>query len=307
MEVINLFLESISAERNAARNTIEAYLVDLKDFTQFIGEEINIITVSQEVIRSYIAKLSKQHMSVKTIVRRISAIRQFYKFLYSESMINHDPTINIKIPKHQVIIPKTLTIEEVRLLIEIAAQDKTPEGVRLSCMLELLYDSGMRVSELIKIKLSYLQFDRSSNEIKPYLIISGKGNKERIVGFTKVTANSIVKYLTLRSYFIKSKDPQKNDWLFPSAAIQGYITRQRFGQILKELALKANINPEKLSPHVLRHSFASHLLENGADLRTIQQLLGHEDISTTQIYTHVNKLKLKKLLVTHHPLASKND
>ncbi|MFN7038774.1 MAG: site-specific tyrosine recombinase XerD [Alphaproteobacteria bacterium] len=303
MSLIETFLEMMSAERAASKNTLEAYAHDLKELNNFLGEETQLEDVSLNNLKSYLSSLSKKHFSSKTIARRISSIKQFYQFLYLEKIINDDPANLLELPKKTLTLPKMLEHNEISILMEIAKQDISIEGLRALTMLELLYASGMRISELVTLKYSNLQFDRSKKlELKPFLLIKGKGNKERIVIINEQAIEALVNYLKVRESFLKGN---KDLYLFPSNSKEGHITRQRFGQILKELALKGNIDPGKVSPHILRHSFASHLLERGADLRVIQELLGHSDISTTQIYTHLQHGKLKSVIDTHHPLSKK--
>jgi integrase/recombinase XerD len=289
-------------ERGVSINTITAYKKDLTQYQAYINKKnVKIITADIVIIRNYLQTLNKASFSPKTISRKLSSLNQFYKFLHEDKIRTDNPTINIDAPKFNKNLPKFLDEQEIVTLIDIAKQTDTKEFIRLTAMLELLYASGMRVSELVELKFSDLQIDRgNNNQLHPYLLITGKGNKERMVVINNKALQALTTYLAIRIKFT----PQKNNiWLFPSAA--SHITRQRFGQLLKELAIKAGIDPDKVSPHIVRHSFASHLLENGADLRVIQELLGHADISTTQIYTHIQTKKLKNIVNNLHPLAKK--
>ncbi len=302
VSIITDFLETISIEKGASKNTVDSYRNDLMGFHHFLQEQkTQIECVDVEIIRRFIANLSKQSLESSTIARKISAIRQFLTFLYTEQIIKINPAINIDPPKTKQNLPSVLNEEQVSKLIEIAYQDTTPFGVRNVAMLELLYASGMRISELVSLKLSHLQI--SNQYIKPYILITGKGEKERIIAINQKSIHALKNYLSLRDQFTKSKNEQ---WLFPSKqSNQGHITRQYFAKILKKIAIDANINVKDISPHKVRHSFATHLLNNGADLRIIQELLGHKNVSTTQIYTHVANEKLKSTVEEFHPLSDK--
>lgn len=299
-DLLNLFIEASYSEKGHSQNTIQSYKCDLISLKEISKKELDNIT--SEDIRNYIKFLNKKSFKPKTIARKISSIKQFYKFLLSENYIKHDPTNLIEIPKIPSILPIVLSTEEIKLLIESIRQDSSVQAVRALAMIELLYASGMRISELINIPITSIQYDQNQ-QIKPYLIIIGKGRKERLVPISKQALESLSQYLSIRNTFIKNK--KHKYWLFPSSSKEGNITRQRFGQILKEIAVKANLDPIKISPHILRHSFASHLLTNGADLRVIQELLGHSNINTTQIYTHLETNKLHNIVKTCHPLSKK--
>lgn len=303
---IELFLEMMAAERGASLNTISSYKRDLVDVDSFLSKKsVEIEKASSEEIRDYLVYLQKAGMSPSTAARRLSAIKQFFQFLYSENIRKDNPTIIIDSPKLGKQLPKSLSMTEVELLLKHAHDDTSPEGLRLSAILEILYASGLRVSELVGLKLSALQYETGTRRIKPLLIVRGKGNKERVVPLNKSAIDALSEYISIREIFVKlSKD---SPWLFPSGGKGGHLTRQRLGQLLKQLAINSNIDPERISPHVLRHSFATHLLNNGADLRTIQEILGHSDISTTQIYTHIAKERLKSIVELHHPLAKKKE
>lgn len=301
---IEYFLEMLLAERGSSSNTVEAYQRDLDDMASFMSKRIgNMMMATQNDLDAYMLHLGKQGMSARTAARRLSSLKQFYKFLYSEKARNDNPTISLHSPKQGKPLPKTLDHDHVDLLLRTATNNASPEGLRLNLLLEMLYASGMRVSELVSLKLGHLR--RNDNALlgyDPFLIITGKGSKERLVPLTESALHALHKYIDIRSYFLTHPDDTSN-YLFPSSAKQGHLTRQRFGQLLKELALSCNLDPALLSPHTLRHSFATHLLAGGADLRVIQELLGHSDISTTQIYTHVIEERLQKVVTEKHPLA----
>lgn len=299
---IQNFLDAIFIERSAARNTIDSYKNDLQDLHEFV-KSMNKSAITMDVLREYVISLSKKSYEPKTIARKISAIRQFFVFLCDEGIIKDNPAANLEMPKIGKNLPTVFSEDEISKLFDICYQDTSPKGIRLIAMLELLYASGMRVSELVTLKFSNLQIKKNSLDINPYIIVKGKGNKERLVAINKKTIEALKNYLPFVKVFTKDKD---NKWLFPTTTSkEGHITRQYFGKLLKKLAIDAGINHQKLSPHKIRHSFATHLLNNGADLRVIQELLGHKDISTTQIYTHVADEKLKKIVEEFHPLAKR--
>jgi integrase/recombinase XerD len=282
-----------------------AYRRDLQDLASFLlRNNSSFLLADLTILRDYLAYLKHSALSSSTIMRKLSSLKQFFKFLFDEKIIKDNPAILLEAPKAIKALPTVLSEEEVTALLASAREDTSAEGVRLTAMLELLYATGIRVSELVGLKLSNLEWERgqSSKILQPFMYIEGKGSKERMVVFNDQTLEALNKYLAIRDHFYQGKN---NLWLFPSTSKEGYITRQRFAQLLKELAMHANIDTGKVSPHILRHSFASHLLEGGADLRVIQELLGHSDISTTQIYTHVQQGKLRALLEQHHPLAKK--
>lgn len=300
---IESFLEMMLIERNVSKNTRDSYHSDLEDFMKYCQSHscLDLKEVDINLIRSYIASLSQKQMDSKTIARRISALRQFYNFLFIEKLITNNPATNLELPKIARNLPNVLSETEVKTLIEASYQDSSSEGIRLSAMLELLYASGLRVSELISLKISDLQTTEDQNY--PYLIIKGKGSKERIVVIHEKALDILKKYLGHIAYFT---DNPHETWLFPSKlSKQGYLTRQYFAKLLKKLALSCNIDPDKLSPHKIRHSFATHMLSHGADLTIISELLGHKDISTTQIYTHVSNQQLKSMVFNLHPLNKK--
>ena len=300
-ELLNQFLEVMFIEKGASKNTIEAYKNDLNSFIIFVKKQnLQLNDINENTTRSYIQNLSAQSLSNRSIARKISSLRHFFSFLYEEKIIGQNPALNIDMPKMSHIIPQVFSETEIDKLLEQCYKDTSVIGIRNTAMIEILYASGMRVSELISLKVAQLKMQKQNNTILPYIMIKGKGNKERIVAINPKSIAALQQYLRVINNFTNVKN---NIWLFPSkTSTEGHITRQYFAKILKKLSTEANINPDKISPHKIRHSFATHLLNNGADLRSIQELLGHKDISTTQIYTHVANKKLKTLLDALHPL-----
>ncbi len=287
----------LAAERGAAPNTLLAYRRDLEDFLRSMGRRgRRDADVAPEDIRAYLGELSDNGAAAATAARRLSAVRQYFRFLFSEGIRADDPAAGLDGPRRGRSLPKVLSEEQVERLLGGAYAMKGPEGRRLAAMLELLYATGLRVSELVTLPLAAAQRERD------VIIVRGKGGRERMVPVTKASRDALRRYLEIRPRFLKKDQP--SPWLFPSRAKDGYLTRQRFGQILKDLAVTVGIEPRHVSPHVLRHAFASHLLAHGADLRSVQQMLGHADISTTQIYTHVLDERLKSLVADKHPLSA---
>jgi len=294
------FLEMLSVERGAAKNTIESYRRDLLDFQDFSkARRRPPEKADAKIIRGYLKKLSGYGMAASTSARRLSALRQFFRFLHAEGYRQDDPTAAIDSPRQGRSLPKYLSEEEVETLLNAAANRAGPEGKRLVALLEILYATGLRVSELVGLPLSALSRDGRM------LIVRGKGGKERMVPLSEPASEAVEHYRDVREGFLpKGRSSASGSWLFPSRSKQGFLTRARFAQLLKELAQDVGIDRRRVSPHVLRHSFASHLLAHGADLRSLQQMLGHADIATTQIYTHVLDERLKRLVDQAHPLAS---
>lgn len=296
--LLEQFEEMLMVERNASANTIESYRRDLKKLGAFLEARHQAPeTVSVEELRLFIGELFES-LSARSLARVISSCRTFFQFLVLDGMRPDNPANKLEQPKHTKALPKTLSEEQVTALITAAAADPSPEGVRMAALIEILYATGMRVSELIS--LPYAAF---SKEVE-VLLIRGKGNKERFVPLGSHARAALKRYMEVRGLFLKG--PKTHAWLFPSVSQQGHLTRQRFGQLLKKLAPLAGVDPDSVSPHVLRHAFATHLLSHGADLISIQKLLGHSDLSTTQIYTHVLKEKLIETVERHHPLAKNN-
>ncbi len=302
-EAINLFLQKIRVEDGLAKNSIESYGKDLELFAKFLANKSGgLIGAKQKNFETYLSLLHDKKSADSSIARAISTFRSFYRFLRDEKIIKEDPTLFIESPKSRINLPKMLSLQEIESLIAATEKDNSLKSSRMNCMIEILYSTGLRVSELVSLEISNLQQDEAGN-IKDHLIVRGKGNKERLVVLNEKAIESTKNYLKILK--LKQKTPSR--WLFPGKSTKkdSHITRQAFNKFLKETARAANIDEEKVHPHVLRHSFASHLLNNGADLRVLQELLGHSDISTTQVYTHVMDSKLKDLVFNAHPLAKK--
>lgn len=306
---IEAFLEMLSAERGAARNTLDAYQRDLRDFSTYLEQHNKSVVAAQTSdIRAYLEALSAQGLSASTAARRLSAIRQFHGFLYTDGVRTDDPCGAIEGPRRARPLPKTLSVEEVdgllvaaRLVEDGRSQEEEVRAykrARLVCLMEVLYATGLRVSELVGLPLSAAKGESR------FLTISGKGGRERLVPLSETARRAIDDYLPRR---VARLGDTVSPWLFPSRGRQGHLTRHRFAQLLKDLAVSAKLDATRVSPHTLRHAFASHLLANGADLRAVQQMLGHADISTTQIYTHVLDDRLKSLVEENHPLAKKEN
>ncbi len=298
--IITIFIDSLKVEKNLSQNTLSAYKFDIEDFAIFLLKrkpQVNLDGVKESDILDYIKNLhSKKSFSQKTQSRRISSIRSFYLFCYREKIIDTNPAKAIKNPKLQKNLPKFLTLNEVQKLLEVSKTDKNP---MFYTMLEVLYATGMRVSELVSLKLSALIENNS------FLLITGKGDKERIVPLTNIASKYLVQWREIRHNYYKLDD-NNSKYFFPSMnAKEGHITRERFAQLLKTYAINCGIDYEKVSPHIIRHSFASHLLNNGGDLKAIQSMLGHADISTTEIYTHIADENLQNAIYENHPLANK--
>jgi integrase/recombinase XerD len=291
------FLEMMVAERGASRHTIDAYRRDLADYARFLERrDLGSLNADTAAVRAYLNALSNGGASPATAARRLSAIRQYHRFLYLENARTDDPTQTVEGPRQQRPLPKLIDHGEIAALIATARARQDAEGLRLIALLELLYATGLRVSELVALPLSALAPDRD------LLMVRGKGDKERMVPIGGAAREALDAYLAVRARFLGRRE-QTNRYLFPSRSRAGHLTRQRLSQLLKELAGEAGIDPAKLSPHVLRHAFASHLLAGGADLRAVQMMLGHADIATTQIYTHVQADRLAAAVRAHHPLA----
>ena len=287
--LIEGYLEYISANKNLSKNTIQSYKDDLLEFSRFMKNN-EIKKIGNNEFKKYINYLSIK-FSPKSHSRKLSSLKNFFNYLYDLKIINLNPINNFDYPKIPKSLPKFLTEKEVNILLDRTYQDLSHKGVRLSTMLEILYATGIRISELVKIRKADINEDLSS------ILIKGKGGVHRIV---PLFGRAIV---TLKNYLkIKDQDKINNSYLFPSNSKDGHITRNRFFQLIKQLANECNISSAKVSPHVIRHSFASHLLERGVDLRIIQESLGHKDISTTQIYTHIQSNKIRKVLEEKHSL-----
>ncbi len=302
------FLEMMTAEKGASANTLEAYRRDLQDYTAYLAQAGVALAGAQKAdVSRYLQGLSVAGLKPASRARRLSAVRQLYKFLEAEGAVGESPATGITTPTQRRALPKTLSVDEVDRLIDAA--QRAADGlsgrdlvraVRHHCLLEMLYATGMRVSELVSLPRNVLKGDPR------LLTIRGKGGRERLVPLNSGARAALERYLALGSQPEDRVAPMiATRYLFPSRAEGGHLTRQRFAQDLKETAIQAGLDPERVSPHVLRHAFASHLLDRGADLRAVQSLLGHADISTTEIYTHVLEERLKRLVTEHHPLAKK--
>lgn len=303
---LDMFLEMLSAERGAAPNTLEAYRRDLEDFLNVVkARGCDSSSAAAGDIVSYLQTLAARGLAASSRARKLSALRQFYRFLYGEGIRSDDPAASIESPRPAKPLPKVLSVRDVDDLLETAEQraatsrgTKRFKALRLHCLMEILYASGLRVSELVSLPRAAL----STGE--RVIMVRGKGGRERLVPLTAKAISTHGAYAQALNE--AGGGDAKSKWLFPSRARQGHLTRQRFTQELKALAREAGLNADSVSPHVLRHAFASHLLERGADLKSVQQLLGHADISTTQIYTHVLEERLRTLVHQHHPLAQDN-
>jgi len=311
--MIALYLDMLAAERGAGKNTLTAYGRDLADFASYLSRTgSSIATASTYDLRIYLGELAGRGLASASLARRLSAMRQLYRFLYAEGRRKDDPAAVLEGPKRVRTLPKTLTIAEVDRLLRAAAtcDQAAPlpgrlRAARLACLVEMLYATGLRVSELIALPASAARHDAR------VIVVRGKGNKERLVPLNDAAKRATAHYLALLAQSSRDSLPspprkrgrEGTAWLFPSFGGSGHLTRQHFARELKVLAGAAGLRPAQVSPHVLRHAFASHLLHNGADLRVVQTLLGHADISTTQIYTHVLEERLKSLVRDLHPLA----
>jgi integrase/recombinase XerD len=294
------FLEMMAAERGAARNTLTAYGKDLEDVAGFLARRGHgFADAAAEDIEAWFVDLSARGLSASTAARRRAAVRQFYRFVLGEGWRSDDPSRRVEAPKQGRPLPKVLSRDEVERLLAAAGAKDGGQGLRLACLIELTYASGLRVSELVALPLAALARDPA------YLIVKGKGGKERLAPLNGAARTAVKAWLEVRGDFLP-KGVKESPWLFPSRGKAGRLTPRRFSQLLEEAALAAGIDPEKVSPHVLRHAFATHLLEGGADLRVVQTLLGHSDIATTQIYTHVAGDRLRAVVESKHPLGRKS-
>jgi integrase/recombinase XerD len=303
LELVESYLDMISAERGASPNTLAAYRRDILDFALTCARKgSSLKAAGREEIRKHLASLSAAALKPSSQARKLSALRRFYGFLYSENIRPDDPSGSIETPRLTRPLPKILSADDAKKLIETAreAAGKAPESLRLVCIVEMLYASGLRVSELVSLPLAAVR----KNE--RFLHVRGKGGRERLAPLSMFAREGLEAYLAVREAFLPEGNvTAASRFLFPSSSGEGHLTRRRCHQLLKSLAITAGIDPDRLSPHVLRHAFATHLVEGGADLRSVQTLLGHADISTTQIYTHVAQDRLKRTVESAHPLARK--
>ena len=302
-----LFLDMLAAEQGAGANTIDAYRRDLDDLSGFLNRsKSSFATADTEALRFYLADLDDRGFKSTSVARRLSALRHLFRFLLAERIRTDDPAAILSGPKRGRSLPKVLSIADVdRLLGHARMLAETPgqpplqriRAARLYALLEVLYATGLRVSELVALPISAARRDARM------IVVRGKGNKERLVPLNASSRDAMTAYLAALAARRGDKAAPASKWLFPSSGDSGHLTRQHFARDLKDLALAAGLSPRSISPHVLRHAFASHLLHNGADLRIVQTLLGHADISTTQIYTHVVEERLKSLVRDLHPLT----
>ena len=289
---LDAFLEALVVERGAAANTVAAYRRDLEDAEEALG--CGLEASGEADLRSYLAGLLQDGRSPRTVSRRRSALRQFFLFCTAEGYRRDNPADKLDAPKIGRPLPRHLGVEELRALIEAIENYDGPARLRLGCIVELLYGTGLRVSELVGLAMSDVPPGRN------WLTVLGKGGRERVVPLGGPARAAIDAWTAVRTV---PADGRGSRWLFPSRSRAGHLTRRRVGQLLDGLAARAGLDPRRVSPHVMRHAFASHLLEGGADLRSLQQLLGHADIATTQIYTHVVEEQLRRAVFDHHPLA----
>lgn len=303
MDATELFLEMLQAERGASRNTIDAYRRDLAQFSSHCSRyRLNPETLTRPDIENFLGTLTKAKLAASSSARKLSCLKQFFTFLFTEKIRADNPTLHLRAPKQGRKLPDVLSPADIAALIAASQQDESPESLRLHALLAVLYASGLRVSELMTLKTTHLQKNTALPQgYDPFLMVRGKGSKDRLAPLNQSALRAILGYLPHRASF--EPEGRRSVWLFPSTSAEGHLTRQRFGQLLKELAHRAGLDASRISPHALRHSFASHLLEGGADLRVIQELLGHASIVTTQIYTHVAGKRLQTLVEDHHPLA----
>ncbi|MBO4520001.1 MAG: site-specific tyrosine recombinase XerD [Alphaproteobacteria bacterium] len=299
-ELIDAFTETITAERGSAANTVAAYTRDLEDFSAFLDSRRRTFeNAERQDLRAYMVATAQKGMAEKTQARRLSALREFYKYLYTEKIREDNPTEALDSPRLKRALPKYLSEEEINGLFDaIDSMKNKSHAVRMRALLEILYASGLRVSELVTLPANV------ANIKENFLIVRGKGSKDRMVPLTDVAKKALRDWIPEREKALPKGRASR--WLFPSSGKSGHLTRESFFLELKSLALAAGIPAERVSPHVIRHSFASHLVAHDADLRTVQQMLGHSDIATTQIYTHILDNRLKSSVEKSHPLADPN-
>ncbi len=302
MHWIQSFLEAQAAELDAATNTQLAYARDLKDFADWLDRrKTHFLDADRTNVENYLISCEAEGLAVSTRARRLSAIKQLYRFAFEEGWRSDNPAVQIKGPGKPKRLPKTLSVEDVDRLL-LAARTHGRDTARNTCLMELLYATGMRVTELVSLPIA------AARGNPQMLLVRGKGGKERMVPLSAAALNAISDWLDVRDTaedLAKRKGIPASKFLFPSRSKDGHLTRHRFFALIKELAVAAGISPESVTPHTIRHAFATHLLAGGADLRAIQTMLGHADLATTEIYTHVLHERLKDLVLTHHPLSKK--
>lgn len=298
---IEAFLEMLSAERGAAQNTLDAYARDLLDASEYLGGQLSSANASE--LSSLMQDLAKRGLAPATAARRLSALKHFFRFLFEEGDRKDNPTSQLDGPSAQRSVPDVLTRGDMARLIDACGDDS-----RLICLIECLYGAGLRVSELVSLKLGELPRRKGSRWLTGDIIVRGKGGKERLCPLGAPALTALANWLEVRASTLPKTGAaleRAEPYVFPSRGKDGHLTRRRLGQMLNDLAIKAGLDPSRVHPHALRHAYATHLLQGGADLRSVQTLLGHADISTTQIYTHVLTEELAELLETAHPLAVK--
>ena len=294
---ISNFLETQAAELGAARNTQEAYGRDLKDFLSFLESRgAGFATADRAMVEDYLVQCEAIGLATATKARRLSSIKQLYRFAFEEELRKDNPAIQVRGPRKDKRLPKSLSLQEVEQLLQTAhiMPKQRTDKMRLTCLMDLLYATGMRVTELVSLPVAAV---RGNPDM---ILVRGKGGKERMVPLSPGARDAVILWLSVRD---QDEAHTKSTFLFPSRGKQGHLTRIWFFQQIKKLALMAGVNAEKVTPHSLRHAFATHLLAGGADLRSIQTLLGHADIATTEIYTHIQYERLRELVLEHHPLA----
>ena len=312
-DLIGRFLDMLASERGASANTLSAYRSDLEDAGAVLAKAgLDLVSVDTEALREFLQALQKRQVSAATTARKTSALRQFYRFLYGEGLRGDDPAGRLKSPRQGRPLPKVLSVDDVTRLLDLASRDAAhaasdaslparQRAARMLALLELIYATGLRVSELIALPDSLWRMRER------LIVVKGKGGKERLVPLTEKAMAALKDWRLLRDQRADGVAGEaRGPWLFPSDSESGHLTRQAFARDLKELAQRSGLSPQAVSPHVLRHAFASHLLQNGADLRIVQQLLGHADIATTQIYTHVLDDRLKSMVRDLHPLGDED-
>jgi integrase/recombinase XerD len=292
------FVGMMVAERGISTHTEQALIRDISLFLSWTNEQsLDFLTLGEQACRDYLQYLSERY-AARSVARHLSSLRQFYQYLLDEGVTHTNPTLNLAQPQIPKLLPKIVSPDTIAQLFAAAHTDTTPGSIRDLLLLELLYSTGMRIGELVPLPLSALMTESR------WLRVLGKGNKERLVPLSTSALEVGTRWIAVRDTFLGKRNIH-NPYLFPSRSHQGHITRQQCGLLLKNLAVKAGINPQVLSPHILRHAFATHLLEHGADLRSVQTLLGHAHLSTTEIYTHLTEGQLRETLEKYHPLGQK--
>ena len=295
---LEAFLEMMLVERGAAQATIAAYRTDLLDLAAHLRRSgRGLADAGTDDLREYLSVLGNAGLGPATRARRRSSLRQFYRFLHADGIRPDDPTTQMEAPKRRQPLPRTLSHTDVAALLAAAREGTGARTLRLTCLVEVLYATGLRVSELAGLPMAAISSDRR------LLIVRGKGGKERMVPLTDAATDALGAWLEARPSLMEGRT-RGGEFVFPSRGADGHLTRRRVAGMLKQLAQRAGLQPDRVSPHVLRHAFATHLIEHGADLRSVQQMLGHADISTTQIYTHVLAERLKRVVEAHHPLSA---